>query len=290
VAAINPEYSTEELQRYIKFARTLKPKITPESKKLLVEMYTKLRQNDGSGTGKSSYRITVRQLESLVRLSEALARLHCDDEVREKYVKEAYNLLQKSIIHVQSEDVQLEEETPVNQGPKSGSGSSSGTGSGSGDGPGSGSGSGAGAGTGDQPPPDSSSDDRPTKRRKLDSTDDDADKTGTQPQSQEDDGSKKFIQITFEQYKQVANSVVAHLRRNTEIETNGMRKSEIIEWYLNNIQEDLASEEEYFSQQELIKRVLNRLINKDNVLLALREADDAPADPYLVVHPNYVVE
>ena len=108
--SVDPEYSTEQIQRYIKFARTLKPKITPESAKLLVEMYLRLRQSDGSGVGKSSYRITVRQLESLIRLSEALARLHLDEEVRERYVREAYNLLQKSIIHVQSEDIQLEED------------------------------------------------------------------------------------------------------------------------------------------------------------------------------------
>ena len=34
-----------------------------------------------AGVNKASYRITVRQLESMIRLAEALARLYCDDEV-----------------------------------------------------------------------------------------------------------------------------------------------------------------------------------------------------------------
>eukprot|EP00002_Diphylleia_rotans_P023511 TRINITY_DN4627_c0_g1_i4.p1 TRINITY_DN4627_c0_g1~~TRINITY_DN4627_c0_g1_i4.p1 ORF type:complete len:471 (+),score=108.16 TRINITY_DN4627_c0_g1_i4:1218-2630(+) len=108
--AVQPEFSPGQLQRYIRFARTLKPKISDESARLLVTYYRNLRQSDSTGISKSSYRITVRQLESLIRLSEALARLHCDDEVRPSYVKEAARLLQKSIIRVESEDVSLSDD------------------------------------------------------------------------------------------------------------------------------------------------------------------------------------
>lgn len=49
---------------------------------LLVHHYRKLRENDVGAGSKSTYRMTVRQLESMIRLSEARARLQCDDEVR----------------------------------------------------------------------------------------------------------------------------------------------------------------------------------------------------------------
>merc|ERR1719403_605208 len=44
----------------------------------------------------------------MIRLSEALARVHLDDQVRVKYVREAARLLKKSIISVDSPDVDLE--------------------------------------------------------------------------------------------------------------------------------------------------------------------------------------
>lgn len=48
-----------------------------------MEQYKRLRQRDGSGgVAKSAWRITVRQLESMIRLSEGMARMHCCDEVR----------------------------------------------------------------------------------------------------------------------------------------------------------------------------------------------------------------
>jgi len=110
VEAVKSPFTMEQMQRYIRFARTLNPKISQESQKVLVDCYRKLRQGDTMGRSKTAYRITVRQLESLVRLSEALARLHCDDDVHPGYVKEAFRLLKKSIIHVETEDVTFDDE------------------------------------------------------------------------------------------------------------------------------------------------------------------------------------
>ena len=89
----------------------MKPKLTKEAAELLKEEYKDLRQGDLSvlrTTQKSSYRITVRQLESLIRLSEAIARAHLDKTISKIYVSEAARLLRKSIIPVEQADVKLE--------------------------------------------------------------------------------------------------------------------------------------------------------------------------------------
>lgn len=56
--------------------------MTREAADVLVEKYRILRQDDATGAGRNSYRITVRQLESMIRLSEAIARANCTSEVR----------------------------------------------------------------------------------------------------------------------------------------------------------------------------------------------------------------
>ncbi|XP_041985314.1 DNA replication licensing factor Mcm6 [Aricia agestis] len=102
-------YSREDLLRYIAFARSFKPIITEEAGRLLVEYYTVLRARGG---GAGAWRITVRQLESLVRLSEALAKMHCSGRVQPHHVQEAHRLLNKSIIRVEQPDIHLDEEDP----------------------------------------------------------------------------------------------------------------------------------------------------------------------------------
>lgn len=78
ILEVNVPFTQQQLQRYIRFAKCINPQLTEASRKVLVESYRKLRSSDSIGKNKSAYRITVRQLESLIRLSEALARLHLD--------------------------------------------------------------------------------------------------------------------------------------------------------------------------------------------------------------------
>ena len=85
----------------------------------------------------------MRQLESMIRLSEAMSRMYCSDEVRHEYavlvweqnlcflcspslppppqvqpkhVKEAFRLLNKSIIRVETPDIDFEEEQQLLEG------------------------------------------------------------------------------------------------------------------------------------------------------------------------------
>ncbi len=73
----------------------------------MIAEYKKLRLRESAN--KSAWRITVRQLESMIRLSEAIARMYLLEEVKPEHVKEAFRLLSKSIIRVEQADIQLDD-------------------------------------------------------------------------------------------------------------------------------------------------------------------------------------
>ncbi len=107
-AGSEPDFTVTQLQQYIKYARTLKPTLSDAAARKLVQFYRELRHQGASDSSSGSYRVTVRQLEAMIRLGEARARVDLDSVIGVKHVVEARRLLKKSIIHVDHEDVNVD--------------------------------------------------------------------------------------------------------------------------------------------------------------------------------------
>ncbi|KAI9513229.1 MCM-domain-containing protein [Russula earlei] len=257
--ALHPEFSTEALQRYIRYARTFNPKLTPAAADVLVEKYRILRQDDGTGTGRNSYRITVRQLESMIRLSEAIARANCTSEITPAFVREAYSLLRQSIIHVEQDDIDFDEEevatVPGNAQPKASEDDSQDVGMSGAD------------------------DTEMTDPMYAEQSGTDG-STSTQPDGlmtpkpqQQDAGSglapeKRRMVITHDKYMTLQSLIVLHLAAVERETGRGIDRDELIDWYLEIKEEEIQDVDELEYEKELITKVLRKLV-KDNYLIQM---------------------
>ncbi|KAF5393188.1 hypothetical protein D9757_001235 [Collybiopsis confluens] len=284
--AINPEFSTETLQRYIRYARTFSPKLTPQAADVLVEKYRILRQDDASGAGRNSYRITVRQLESMIRLSEAIARANCTSEITPAYVREAYTLLRQSIIHVEQDDIdfdeeELEGERPAAQEPTSEIAVES--------------------------QDVEMSVDQTDESQRLDSATSSTNvaQTSSTVVGQTDRAATaaaapaptKRMVISHDKYITLKSLIVLHL---SEVEINtgeGLDRDDLIDWYLETKEEEMQNIEDIEYEKELITKMLRKLV-KENYLIEIRgdvqdslpesgqSGDGENVRVYYMVHPS----
>ncbi|MCK5561214.1 MAG: hypothetical protein KAJ51_11490, partial [Thermoplasmata archaeon] len=82
ISNIKPILTPDFLRKYVAYARrTIFPVMTKEAMNSLVEYYVNLRATEAADGEESVVAITPRQLEALVRLSEASARLRLSNEV-----------------------------------------------------------------------------------------------------------------------------------------------------------------------------------------------------------------
>uniref|UniRef100_A0A383VUH6 DNA replication licensing factor MCM4 n=1 Tax=Tetradesmus obliquus TaxID=3088 RepID=A0A383VUH6_TETOB len=91
-ANTTPPYSAAELREFVAFARArIAPSFSAAAEARLIESYKELRRNArNENSGRVS--ATPRQLEAMIRMSEALARMHLRTEVTEDDVRDAYRL------------------------------------------------------------------------------------------------------------------------------------------------------------------------------------------------------
>lgn len=270
-------FTKEQMQRYIRFARTINPRLTQESQRVLVDCYRKLRQGDSLGrTNRTAYRITVRQLESMIRLSEAMARLHCDPEIQPDYVREAFRLLKTSIIQVETSDVDMEDDS--NEGDDHGETMDE---------------------SNDEGNPSSSlentEESQPGVAHPGEYTAGESDQAG-EVSAEEMKPRKKKTKISYEEYEAIANAVAVHLRSiesEDETEQQYLTWEELVEWYLSQVEQRIGDSLEELQETRLkINLVIRRLVNVDHVLVTIGNPPTNKKEEkkaLLAVHPNYVL-
>lgn len=267
----NQKYSIKDAIKFISFARLFKPKLSIEAKEFLVKMYKKLRMSSkgSSSSRKNTFDITVRQLESMIRLSEAIARMKCADVITESDSHIAYNLLTNSIVNVEQHDINLgnfssntmtdEKSNLENIMPQS---------------------------------------------QEIDST---ATKLLSQMRTRNLISYEEYSRISnmlVMKIKWIIDNQELVSESSTEPSNHqiGAKRSEIINWYLESVAEsEINSEDDLKSKQLEIEAIIDRLVKVDKVLIqvnnsTLRSKDEAlhdvtmkPDDLILLIHPNYAI-
>ncbi|XP_061356562.1 DNA replication licensing factor MCM6 isoform X2 [Gastrolobium bilobum] len=275
--ALAPAFTTAELKRYIAYAKTLKPKLTSDARKLLVESYVALRRGDTNPGSRVAYRMTVRQLEALIRLSEAIARSHLENQVQPRHVRLAVRLLKTSIISVESSEIDLSEFQDETRDDGAGSG-------------------------------DVNDNNRDADGQVGNSTGQQAARTnvdGSNPQA------KKLV-ISDEYFQKVTRALIMYLRQHEETVMQkgtglaGMRQRDLIAWYVDqqNDKGNYSSMEEVSAEISKIKAIIESLIRREGHLIVVDDGRQAAAeaagaeqstsisrnDRILAVAPNYIID
>ncbi|CAJ1975973.1 unnamed protein product [Sphenostylis stenocarpa] len=293
-AALAPAFTTAELKRYIAYAKTLKPKLTSDARKLLVDSYVALRRGDTNPGSRVAYRMTVRQLEALIRLSEAIARCHLENQVQPRHVRLAVKLLKTSIISVESSEIDLSEfqEENQNDGAVGGDGNDN---------------------NGDVNDRGGDGDDN---NRDANDGNPAADGSNSRGMKQADgndgnpaDGSKpqaKKLVISDEYFQRVTSALIMRLRQHEEAAMQGnglagMRQKDLIQWYVDqqNERNNYSSMEEVTAEISKIKAIIESLIRREGHLIVVDDGQEAAAaegggaprnNRILAVAPNYVID
>ncbi|KAK4711583.1 hypothetical protein R3W88_006096 [Solanum pinnatisectum] len=271
---VDPPFSTAQVKRYIMYAKTLKPKLSTEARELLVDSYVALRQDDTAPGSRVAYRMTVRQLEALIRLSEAIARCHLDNQVQPRHVQIAKKLLKTSIISVESSEIDLSEFQ--NENPEDGVGDTQ-----------------NGTGQGETEPTEAP----------AESVSGNAENGAGTTSKQ----GKKLV-ITDEYFQRVTRALILRLRQHEETVMQdgtglaGMRQKDLIQWYVSqqNDKNSYSSMEEAAAEVTKVKAIIESLIRREGHLIVVddgRQAGEESGrqsasrnDRILAVAPNYVVD
>ncbi|KAJ1606917.1 DNA replication licensing factor MCM6-like AAA ATPase [Cryptosporidium canis] len=274
----NLQLSKSELNQYIAYAKTFKPCITPAAKTILVRTYKALRMGDAT-SGAKAMRITVRQLESLIRLSEAVAKLRFSYLVTPEHVEEACQIFKSSLSKIRYNDIDLDDfdeyddEQDQEEALK-------------------------GLDEGDDR--ESSHRVRSKGNEYAECSDGEGAEVSRDPQTSSNHKvtsrhKKANTTIGYNEYFQIAKRFVDRLQSN---ENSEISVTDLITWHISEFDHP-ESEEELSELEEKYHRAIQRMIHRDMILYIsfqeeiMSQRDDQDNEVILVtyvkVHPNYNV-
>ncbi|KAF3794659.1 DNA replication licensing factor [Nymphaea thermarum] len=287
--ALSPAFTEAQVQRYIGYAKTLKPKVSAEARKVLVDSYVALRRGDAAPGSRVAYRMTVRQLEALIRLSEAIARSHLELQVRQRSETKpcsvgsetSENIHNQAIIfsdvirnlYVDSNEIDLSDFQNDQQDEATKASND---------------------GTSAQPS--------------------DADQASRSSASEgSENQQKRKLLISQQRFQKITHALVMHLREHEDLAEDGnqlagMRQGELIQWYIEqqNAAGAFNNLDEVVEEYKCLRAIIERLIKNDGHLIVIDDgsstAETALAEEseetrssvtdkrILAVNPNFVIE
>ncbi|KAG5498413.1 hypothetical protein JIQ42_03219 [Leishmania sp. Namibia] len=269
-AAVRPPFTTEDFQLYLRYARSLTPRLTPEASQLIVAAYRDMRLQDSLSNRSKVYRVTTRLLESIIRLSEATAKIYMSEEVRPTHVEVALELMRQSLSTLDMTEVELvggaavdtfpeEQVGTVKQEPEAARGSAS-TSSGV-----------AGSGT--------------DKGRVVDGGTGEDGQTNFADESASASSAaaaapRRRVSIKADHYFAIVNRLVAHLRSLGD--EAAPTRQELVTWYLEQVK--TLNRPLLEAELRYVNLVLSKLVKEGKLL----EVDVCEGDPPRVfLDPNF---
>ena len=101
---------------------------------------------------------------------------------------------------------------------------------------------------------------------------------------------QRKVRITYAEYQRIGQMLAAQLARSEDT-GDEVTEEDLVAWYMEQVEEQIETEAMLMEQQHLVQLIINRLIDKDRVIIVYRPSEDAmkPEQRVLVKHPNFPV-
>jgi len=170
----------------------------------------------------------------MIRLSEAIAKANCVEEITPPMVVEAFNLLRQSIISVEKDDVEVDEDDEELINTLNGANLNS---------------NGSKDHEGDSPMGDG--------ENHEEGADDGVGGTGSLTTAA---GQGRKTKITYDKYMKIMNILVRHINEEELMNGEGVEGEELVQFYLEQIEEELQGVEQHDAEAVLVRKVMKRLV------------------------------